>query len=158
MIETILVVCEGNICRSPMAKAFLADALPGVTVLSGGVNALVGKPATAIAQEVMLTRGFDISEHRAQQISRSSCAEADLILVMDRDQRKFLEERYPLIRGKVFRLGEHENTDILDPYRQPRFVFERCARLIEMGVDSWLSRLQLVRASASSGVIQRASI
>ena len=119
MIETILVVCEGNVCRSPMAAALLATALPGVNVVSCGVNALVGKPAVPLAQDVMRERGQDIGEHRAQKISRSLCVEADLIPVMDRDQRRFLEDRYPLARGKVFRLGEHDNFDILDPYRQP---------------------------------------
>jgi protein-tyrosine phosphatase len=149
VIGAILVVCEGNVCRSPMAEALLGAALPGVKVTSCGVNALTGKPATAIAQDVIRERGFDIGDHRAQQISRSLCVEADLILVMNRDQRRFLEDRYPFARGKVFRLGEHDNFDILDPYRQPRFVFERCARLIEAGIGSWLTRLHRVRARDS---------
>lgn len=63
---------------------------------------------------------------------------------MDRGQRRLVEERYPLARGKVFRIGEHENFDVHDPYRQPRFVFERSARLLELGVNGWLSRLRLV--------------
>jgi protein-tyrosine phosphatase len=130
VIGTILVVCEGNVCRSPMAEALLGAALPDVKV-------------------VMRERGVDIGEHRARQISRSLCVEADLILVMDRDQRRFLEERYSFARGKVFRLGEHDDFDIHDPYRQPRFVFERCARLIEAGIARWLTRLQLVRARDS---------
>jgi protein-tyrosine phosphatase len=149
VIGTILVVCEGNVCRSPMAEALLGTALPDVKVASCGVNALTGKPATAIAQDVMRERGVDIGGHRARQISRSLCVEADLILVMDRDQRRFLEERYSFARGKVFRLGEHDDFDIHDPYRQPRFVFERCARLIEAGIARWLTRLQLVRARDS---------
>lgn len=157
MIETILVVCEGNVCRSPMAAALLAAALPGVKVVSCGVNALIGKSATPMALEVMRERGFDINEHRAQQISRSLCVEADLILVMDRDQRRFLEDRYPFARGKVFRLGEHDNFDILDPYRQPRFVFERCARLIETGISSWVSRLRIVQARGSLSAAEHTS-
>ncbi|AOJ01057.1 MULTISPECIES: low molecular weight protein-tyrosine-phosphatase [Burkholderia] len=144
MIESILVVCEGNLCRSPMAAAFFAAALPGRTVTSAGFNALVGMPAAPLAQDVMRERGIDLSAHRAQQLGRAQCASADLILVMDRGQRRLVEDQYPLARGKVFRIGEHENFDVRDPYRQPRFVFERSARLIELGVNGWLSRLRLV--------------
>lgn len=44
MIESILIVCEGNLCRSPMAAALFAAALPGRAVTSAGLNALVGLP------------------------------------------------------------------------------------------------------------------
>ncbi|MDE1180420.1 low molecular weight protein-tyrosine-phosphatase [Paraburkholderia sp.] len=144
MIGNILVVCEGNVCRSPMAAALLAVALPGRSVASAGFNALVGVPAMQFAQEVMRTRGLQLDAHRGRQLSRAACVEADLILVMDRIQRTLLEEQYPFARGKIFRLGEYKNFDIHDPYRQPRFVFERCARLIELGVGDWLERLRRV--------------
>jgi len=90
MMESILIVCEGNICRSPMAEAMLRQAMPGRRVASAGLNALVGMPAAPYAQEVMRMRGFDVSTHRAQQIGRSLCTDADLILVMDRRQRASL--------------------------------------------------------------------
>ncbi|ABC39533.1 low molecular weight protein-tyrosine-phosphatase [Burkholderia thailandensis] len=144
MIDSILVVCEGNLCRSPMAAALFAASLPGRTVTSAGFNALVGLPAAPLAQDVMRERGIDLSAHRAQQLGRAQCATADLILVMDHGQRRLVEERHPLARGKVFRIGEHENFDVHDPYRQPRFVFERSARLLELGVNGWLARLRLV--------------
>ncbi|WP_186288938.1 low molecular weight protein-tyrosine-phosphatase [Burkholderia gladioli] len=144
MMDSILVVCEGNICRSPMAEAMLRQAVPGRRVASAGLNALVGMPASPYAQEVMRTRGLDVSTHRAQQIGRCLCADADLILVMARGQRLSLESRFPFVRGRVFRLGEHTDFDVHDPYRQPRFVFERCARLIELGVSEWSRRLRIV--------------
>jgi protein-tyrosine phosphatase len=140
-----------------MAEALLGAALPDVKVVSCGLNALTGEPATAIARDMIRERGFDIGEHRAQQINRSLCVEADLILVMDLDQRRFMEERYPFARGKIFRLGEHDNFNIHDPYRQPRFVFERCARLIESGIESWLLRLRRVQARDSFCVTEHAS-
>ncbi|WP_186190399.1 low molecular weight protein-tyrosine-phosphatase [Burkholderia gladioli] len=144
MMDSILVVCEGNICRSPMAEAMLRQAVPGRRVASAGLNALVGMPASPYAQEVMRMRGLDVSTHRAQQIGHCLCADADLILVMARGQRLSLESRFPFVRGRVFRLGEHTDFDVHDPYRQPRFVFERCARLIELGVSEWSRRLRIV--------------
>ncbi|WP_186169478.1 low molecular weight phosphotyrosine protein phosphatase [Burkholderia gladioli] len=144
MMDSILIVCEGNICRSPMAEAMLRQAVPGRRVASAGLNALVGMPASPYAQEVMRMRGLDVSTHRAQQIGRCLCADADLILVMARGQRLSLESRFPFVRGRVFRLGEHTDFDVHDPYRQPRFVFERCARSIELGVSEWSRRLRIV--------------
>ncbi|WP_186110235.1 low molecular weight protein-tyrosine-phosphatase [Burkholderia gladioli] len=144
MMDSILIVCEGNICRSPMAEAMLRQAVPERRVASAGLNALVGMPASPYAQEVMRMRGLDVSTHRAQQIGRCLCADADLILVMARGQRLSLESRFPFVRGRVFRLGEHTDFDVHDPYRQPRFVFERCARLIELGVSEWSRRLRIV--------------
>ena len=50
-MKTILVLCIGNICRSPMAEALLLRALPGMTVRSAGLDAMIGEPAdpTSIA-------------------------------------------------------------------------------------------------------------
>lgn len=142
MIWNILVVCEGNVCRSPMAAALLGAALPERKVTSAGFNALVGVPAMPFAQDVMRERGLEIGDHRGRQLGRAACMEADLVLVMDWRQRALLENYYPFARGKVFRLGEYKNLDIHDPYRQPRFVFERCARLIELGAADWQARLR----------------
>jgi protein-tyrosine phosphatase len=148
MIRTILVVCEGNVCRSPMAEALFHARLPDRTVTSAGINALVGMQAAKFSQDVMSERGLELSGHRARQLRYLMCVEADLILVMEREQKNQLEIRYPFARGRIFRLGEHENFDILDPYRQPRILYERCVHLIELGVAGWLSRLKLVERNA----------
>ena len=67
-ITHILVVCVGNICRSPMAEALLRDALTGpeeITVKSAGLGALVGQAADKHAVELMKERGMDLIAHRA---------------------------------------------------------------------------------------------
>ncbi len=94
-MKSILVVCEGNICRSPMAQGLLAAALPQVQVHSAGLGALIGSPADETAVRLMQARGIDISAHRATQITRQMCVQADMVLVMDADQRKRLEALYP---------------------------------------------------------------
>jgi protein-tyrosine phosphatase len=73
MLNRILVVCIGNICRSPMAESLLAQRLsgrsPDIWVGSAGLAALVGRPADPIAQTLMQERGLAISDHRARQIT-----------------------------------------------------------------------------------------
>lgn len=108
---------------------------------SAGLNALVGRVPPEHARAAMLDLGIDMGEHRGQQITRALCSEADLILVMDNGQKRSVESRFPATRGKVFRICEHANIDVGDPYRQPRTAFDRCAQAIDSGVKGWLSRL-----------------
>jgi protein-tyrosine phosphatase len=140
-MKSILVVCEGNICRSPIAEGLLAAALPQVQVRSAGLGALIGMPADESAVRVMQARGIDISAHRATQINRQVCVQAELVLVMDAGQRKRLEALYPQACGRVFRVGEHTKRDIPDPYRQPEQAFRDTLSLIDEGLGEWLQRI-----------------
>ena len=140
-MNSILVVCEGNICRSPMAQGLLAAALPQVQVHSAGLGAMIGMPADETAIGLMDERGIDIRGHRARQIHREMCLQADLVLVMDADQRKRLEAMYPQACGRVFRVGEYSKRDIPDPYRQPERAFRDALSLIDEGLREWLQRI-----------------
>jgi protein-tyrosine phosphatase len=143
-MKSILVVCEGNICRSPMAEAVLAAALPDTPVRSAGLNALVGSPADDAAVRLMRLRGIDITAHRAAQINRDMCLRSELILVMSIDQKRQLEENYPTSNGRVFRIGEFDKLDVPDPYRQPLAAFESALKLIDQGVRAWVQRIRQI--------------
>jgi protein-tyrosine phosphatase len=141
-VKNLLVVCEGNICRSPMAAALLAASQPGLQARSAGLSALVGSPADDTAVRLMGDRGIDISDHRGVQLTRRLCLDADVVLVMDRDQRQRVEQLYPEACGRVFRLGEFGDVDIPDPYRKPEAAFRNALALIEQNVVRWLQRIQ----------------
>ncbi|WP_345535392.1 low molecular weight protein-tyrosine-phosphatase [Variovorax defluvii] len=143
-MRNVLVVCIGNICRSPMAQGLMSAALPDVRVASAGLDALVGQPADPIACELMKARGVRIDQHRAQQINLDLCQRADLILVMDREQRRAVQDRYLFAAGKVFRLCEFGDADVPDPYRAERSAFERALALIESGASQWAQRISRV--------------
>ncbi|HYP86210.1 low molecular weight protein-tyrosine-phosphatase [Variovorax sp.] len=138
-MQFILTVCIGNICRSPLAEAMLLRAFPERTVWSAGLGALVGQPADPLSLLLAQENGLDLAAHRAQQINTVMCQRADLILVMEQHQREELERRYPLARGKVFRLAE---ADIADPYRQPRPAFETAYAEIAAGAEAWVQRIR----------------
>jgi protein-tyrosine phosphatase len=125
-----------------MAEGMLAAQLPGWRVYSAGLHALVGAPADDTAVRLLKERGLDISGHRAMQITRKMCVDADMVFVMSREQRRELESLYPEICGRVFRLGEHADRDIPDPYRQPESVFRHSFKLIDEGVASWVQRIR----------------
>jgi len=141
-MKSILVVCIGNICRSPMAQALLARELPGVTVSSAGTGALEGYPADAMACRLMAERGLDISAHRARQIGGLQCQQNDLILTMDEGQRRYIAQRYPSAVGKIFTLGAATRTEVPDPFRQDRGAFEHALTLIETGTRAWAQRIR----------------
>ena len=140
-MNSILVVCEGNICRSPMAQGVLARALPRMHVRSAGLGAVAGMPADEIAVRLMQERGIDITSHRAAQISQQMCVRADIVLVMDFEQRKRLETMYPQACGRIYRLGEYAKRDIPDPYRQSELAFREVLSLIDEGSREWLLRI-----------------
>lgn len=141
MIDSILVVCEGNICRSPMAQGLIAKQLPDVRVMSAGWAALAGRGADPIAVELMAEREIDIGNHIAADLSLFHMRSAELVLSMTQEQRRRIETNYPFAKGKVYRLGEHEGMDVLDPYRKGRAAFEMAVAQIERGVAHWLDAM-----------------
>ena len=144
MIRHILVVCVGNICRSPMAEALLRNALrgqEGFSVESAGLGALVDEPASEHAVALMTERGIDISSHRARQLQPELVNKADLILVMESGHKKAIETADVTVRGKVFRLGETSDRDIVDPYQGSRAVFEEVLEYVDEGIADWVKQL-----------------
>jgi protein-tyrosine phosphatase len=142
MIDSILVVCEGNICRSPMAAALLARALPKVGVISAGTHAPVDRGADPAAIELMKQRSLDIREHVTTPLTAAHLREAQLVLTMTAIQRERIKALYSFARGKVYRLAEHERFDIVDPYRRGSFFFELALAQIEQGISHWLPIVQ----------------
>lgn len=138
----ILVVCIGNICRSPYAEALLARALPQAQVSSAGLEPLTGHPADPVVQQLAAEQGIDLSHHVAQPLLEPKVRASELIFVMSTSQVNALTMRYPFARGRTFRLGHWLEQDIPDPYRHPESVHRSVQDLIQASVASWLLRLQ----------------
>lgn len=139
--ENILVVCVGNICRSPMAEALLKHRFPEKNIDSAGVGALVGHGADPAAIKIMEKQNIDITDHIAKQIDESLALKADLIFTMSDSQNKWIEERWPFCRGKTFKLGHWSDNDIADPYKHELRAFETAYYDIIKGLDEWQEKL-----------------
>lgn len=145
MIDSILVICIGNICRSPIAEAMFRQKLQekgkSIQISSAGLGALVNHQADPISQELALAAGIDISAHRARQLTDELCLSSDLIITMSDEQTKQVTKSHHGTMGRSFRLGHWEGFDVPDPYRRPRQIFEQAYHLIEQGVNDWILKI-----------------
>lgn len=139
--QNILVVCIGNICRSPMAEALLKQACPDKNVSSAGLEGLVGDAADQNAIECMNDVGVDLSSHVARRLDSAMLIQADLVLVMTTQQVKAIEDRWSFSKGKVFRLGHWQDENVADPYRRGMPAFIEAKKMIEVGVKDWVLHL-----------------
>ncbi len=142
MFHNILVVCTGNICRSPMAEGLLRARLKNRNVTSAGTYAVIGAPAEPLAAELMREHEVDIGGHIARQLTQPLLASSDLVLTLDQTHSDWINRQYPQMRGRVHKLLRwRDNRDVADPYRRPREAFAQAFEDIELGVEDWLKRL-----------------
>ena len=142
IFKSILVLCEGNHCRSPLAEALLREALPPeITVESAGFNALEGFQAHPEVLRIMAEREIDVSGHRGRQLTSLMALSSDLILVMEDQQKDRCGKIAPGARGRIFLLSHWLSSppqDISDPLHKDHEAFRLAFEIIQNSVASWL--------------------
>ncbi len=106
---SVLIVCTGNISRSPMSQLLLqaySDPRADFVVSSAGVHALVGQPMDRGAASAMGRLGLDPARHRARQFEPAMAAEADLVLTAERHHLETVLEQVPSALRRVFTIKE----------------------------------------------------
>lgn len=154
----VLMVCMGNICRSPTAEAVLRHRLEqaglaaDVGVDSAGTHAYhVGNPPDERSQQAGAQRGYRLAHLRARKVAQSDYADFDLLLAMDWDNLALLEEACPAdLRRRLRRLTEFIPTThglagapvVPDPYYGGPAGFEHVLDLIEAACDGLVEHLR----------------
>lgn len=149
-VAVIMVVCTGNIARSPLAMAMLEEearrrvgADPRVWVRSSGVHALEGHPAVADSRAAAEVRGLDLSAHRGCVTDRDAVLDADLVLVMTESQRAKVLRRAPAAGRHTFTLREFARlVAALKPLPDELGVRERVRFLVRLahGARAYVAR------------------
>jgi protein-tyrosine phosphatase len=147
----ILVVCHGNIIRSPFAAHLLARALRGrdVSVTSAGLAAVPGRPPHPTATQLAASRDVDLSDHQAAVVTPDMIESSDVIFVMDLQQLVTMHERFPDARHRTFLLAcLHSDSplEVRDPVDGDESVFRTCFDHISRAVQPIVSTLDSAAA------------
>ena len=156
---SVLFVCHGNICRSPYAAAVMQAALPSslrrLRITSAGFIG-AGRPVPPEGLAVAGRLGVDLSGHRSAPLTASVVGAAQLVIVMDADQRHEIVQRFGRRAEEVLVLGDCDpqpidTRTIRDPVEQPVEVFEATYARIDRCIS------QLLKALSGGGRGSRAT-
>jgi protein-tyrosine phosphatase len=150
----VLVVCTGNICRSPTGEGVLRHLArkrglsDRVRVASAGTHDYhVGEAPDPRTVKHASKRGYDLTAQRAMQVDRKHFDEYDYILAMDRGHLRILKQMQP--PGSRARLGlfleasgKWEGEDVPDPYYGTAAEFEQVLDMVEEAGGRWLDRVE----------------
>ena len=157
-MKTILFICTGNICRSPLAEGLFRHATKGrgeYRVLSAGVGAVDGLPPSDNSVRAIRELGLDISHQRSRMLTAELVRQADFIFGMTHSHVDAIVLLYPQAAEKTFLLREFDETldnfekDISDPIGGSLEVYQYCRDQIEQGIASMLKFIEQTSAPAA---------
>ncbi len=153
---TVLFVCMGNICRSPMAEGIFrreiakAGLQDKIVMDSAGTHSYhVGAPPDTRAQGAIKKRGVDISDLRGRQVADTDFDKFDYILAMDSDNLRLLKHQAPAGKHEKIRLllsfsQQYRNQEVPDPYYGGAHGFEENLDMIEDAVAGLIAEIRTI--------------
>ena len=147
----ILFACSGNVSRSYLAEMLLRHevemrGLSSISVSSAGLFSFSGNPPDPQMVAYLEKKGVAAEFHEARQISKVDVDWADRILVMEKGQKKIIEDRWPEAEGKVELLGRYSAhgpiaDDIVDPFGMSSYHYRLSQAQITLAVESLVKKM-----------------
>lgn len=140
----VLVLCTGNICRSPIAAYLLREAkIPNINVTSAGLDALTGQEATPDMTEIAASWGIDMKDHRSKPATLEILRSADIIFTATQQHQQQVIQLDPRAKRKTHLIAEGiGETDIPDPYQRGGDMYRIVADLIRRSMEGWSLRIE----------------
>ena len=167
-MKTVLFVCTGNICRSPMAEGLMKDLVADrkdLRVISAGVHAQQGAAASIDAVTALRDEGIDLRSFRSQPVTEKLLSQCTHVFTMTQDHKRLLELLFPEHESKIQLLGEftHRGGDVPDPIGQGLLTYKRCRDFIKSSLAQILafvdeSSLKISFPTNSMSTITRNSV
>ena len=147
---TLLFVCTGNTCRSPMAEQIFNEQARDLSAhaISAGLNAKPGSPINPQAADALTQLGYSPKDHSSTLVSAEVVEKADVILTFTKYQKDEVAKRFPAAVEKLFTISEYANTeigkseDVADPYGKSAEVYKETAETIDSLVELIVSSLK----------------
>ena len=160
-VQSVLFVCKGNICRSPLAEAYLRSLVEkdgrSMTVRSAGLETTPGKPADDRVKAVAWEHRLLLDRHATTQVHMELLDQSDLIIVMEIGQRDRIQALYPKAKGKVVLLGRFDSSigplEIADPYSGTTEDFLSCFQQVSRCCDMLAARLGMKDSKPSTNQV-----
>ena len=150
--QTVLFVCTGNTCRSPMAEGLLKAALKGeadTLVASAGVAAMPGDAISRETQDILSEKNAALKGFRSQEVSESLLKKSDIVIAMTSSHADVVRHYFPELAEKVHLLCDFidpeeglAGADIPDPIGMGREAYEEVAEVMELAIPSIIQTMQ----------------
>jgi protein-tyrosine-phosphatase len=147
----ILFVCSGNVSRSYLAEMLLRheielQGLSNISVSSAGLFAYPGSRPDPQMVEYLEKKGIAAELHEARKITKGDVDWADLILVMEKEQKGMIEDMWAEAEGKVELLGRYSSDgpisdDIMDPFGMSSYHYRLSQAQITLAIDSLVKKV-----------------